>query len=65
MRLQWGGLINRPIEDVFAFITDPFNSPRRGGGTLSMRVTPPGPIAVGSTVRLRILVLGLESQLGS
>jgi len=64
MRLKWGGLVNRPIEEVFAFITDPFNSPRRGGGTLSLRVTPPGPLAVGSTVRLRFEVFGLETQFG-
>src|SRR2546428_13078737 len=64
MRVEWGGLINRPIEKVFAFMTDPFNTARRGGGTLSMRVTPPGPIAVGSTVRLRFVVLGLESRFG-
>jgi len=64
MRLEWGGLVNRPIEEVFAFMTDPFNTARRGAGTLSMHVTPPGPIAVGSTVRLRIVVLGLETRLG-
>jgi len=64
MRLEWGGLVNRPIEEVFAFITDPFNSPRRGGGTLSLRLTPPGPLAVGSTVRLRFEVFGLETQFG-
>jgi len=64
MRVEWGGLINRPIEKVFAFMTDPFSTPRRGGGTLSMRVTPPGPIAVGSTVRLRFVVLGLETRFG-
>ena len=64
MRLEWGGLVSRPIEEVFAFMTDPFNTARRGAGTLSMHVTPPGPIAVGSTVRLRIVVLGLETRLG-
>src|SRR5437899_10889749 len=64
MRLEWGGLVNRPIEEVFAFMTDPFNTARRGAGTLSMHVTPPGPIAVGSTVRFRIVVFGLETRLG-
>ena len=64
MRVEWSGLINRPIEEVFGFITDPFDSPRRGGGTLSLRVTPPGPLAVGSTVRLRLEVFGLETEFG-
>src|SRR2546428_4447411 len=55
-------VVNRPIEEVWAFITDPFNIPRWGGGRLAARVTPAGPIRVGSTIEYRISIFGLERR---
>ena len=60
MRYETRVVVNRPVEEVFAFLSNPFSSPRRGGGSLGFRVTPPGPIRLGSTIRLRMVAFGLE-----
>ena len=60
MRFEAAVVVSRPIEEVFAFLSNPFSSPRRGGGSLGFRVTPPGPIGLGSTLRLRMAAFGLE-----
>ncbi len=60
MRFEDAVVVSRPIEEVFAFLSNPFSSPRRGGGSLGFRVTPPGPIGLGSTLRLRMVAFGLE-----
>jgi len=62
MRAEVSVVVNRPIDEVWAFITDPFNIPRWGGGRLSARVTPPGPIGVGSTIEYRVLMFGFERR---
>ena len=68
---RWGSVmhyetrvvVNRPVDEVFAFWSNPFSGPRRGGGSLGFRVTPPGPIGLGSTIRLRMVAFGLERTL--
>src|SRR2546426_12073318 len=60
MRFENAVVVSRPIDEVFAFLSNPFRSPRRGGGSLGFRVTPPGPIGLGSTIRMRSVAFGLE-----
>jgi len=60
MRFENAVVVSRPIDEVFAFLSNPFSSPRRGGGSLGFRVTPPGPIALGSAIRMRSVAFGLE-----
>lgn len=57
-------LIDRPIHEVWAFLTDWFNTPRMGGySALGLRQTSPGPLGVGSTLQGRNVILGLETRL--
>src|SRR2546425_11184211 len=60
MRFEDAVVVSRPIEEVFAFLSNPFSSPRRGGGSLGFRVTPPRPIGLGPTIRVRSVAFGLE-----
>jgi hypothetical protein len=63
MRLEESVEIDRPIDVVWAFLTDTFNAPRiRHGGILGLRLTSPGPPAVGSTLQDRRVVLGFETR---
>jgi uncharacterized protein YndB with AHSA1/START domain len=63
MRLETWVVINRPINEVWAFLSDPFNVPRWRGSRLAVQVTSPGPVGVGSTLQHRIAVFGLETRL--
>ena len=57
-------MVDRPIDDVWASLTDLFNSPRLWGRrVLAMRQTSPGPPGVGSILQGRWVVLGFESRL--
>jgi len=56
-------VIDRPIEEVWAYLTDFFNAPRvSGSGIIGLRQTSPGPIGVGSTLQGRRVVLGFETR---
>jgi hypothetical protein len=56
-------LINRPIDEVWAYLTDFFNTPRlSGSGMIGLRQTSPGAIGVGSTLQGRRVVLGFEAR---
>ena len=55
--------IRRPIEDVWAFTIDPFNSPRIRGMTLGARKVSPGPIGLGAVVDNRTVILGFETHM--
>lgn len=64
MRFAGTDVINRPIEDVWAFVTDPFNSPRMPGTPmLGKRKTSLGPPGIGTTHRGRRNILGFETRL--
>jgi carbon monoxide dehydrogenase subunit G len=63
MRMETSVVVNRPIEEVWAFGTDPFNFPRAGRGFLGLRQTSPGPMALGSTLQGRVRFLGLERRI--
>lgn len=54
--------ISRPVEDVWAFLTDWFNAPR-DGSMLMLRQTSPGPTTLGSTLVGRRVILGVETRL--
>ena len=62
MRIQSSVVVNRPIDEVWAFRTDFFNLPRLSGMTLGMRTTTPGPVGVGTTLQGRVVILGFETQ---
>jgi carbon monoxide dehydrogenase subunit G len=64
MRYEVSVVVDRPFDEVVAFVSDfPFNLPRLGGGTLSLRQTSPGPAGLGSTFQSRIAILGFEVRL--
>jgi ligand-binding SRPBCC domain-containing protein len=57
-------VIDRPIDEVWTFLTDWFNTPRMGGyAALGLRQTSPGPMGVGSTLQGRNVILGFETRL--
>jgi hypothetical protein len=51
-------VINRPIEEVFAFIANPENLPRWRAATLEVKRISSEPLGVGSIVRGRFTFLG-------
>ena len=53
--------IERPIEEVWAWMGDMFNTPRLRGMALGARQTSSGPIGVGSTYEMRAIILGFET----
>jgi uncharacterized protein YndB with AHSA1/START domain len=63
MHLAWTAVVDRPIEDVWRFVFDPFNRPRQRGGALSLRPTSREPPGVGSTFEQRSELLGFEYRL--
>ena len=60
MHYETSAVINRPIEEVWALLTDPFNIPRFGRITLGVRKTSPGPTGVGAVWQGRMIFLGSE-----
>ena len=56
-------VIERPIEEVWGYLTDWFNAPRvSGSGIIGLRQTSPGPLGVGSTLQGRRVILGFETR---
>jgi carbon monoxide dehydrogenase subunit G len=55
--------IDRPPDEVWAFLTDFFNSPRVRPGALVFRPTSPGPLGRGSVIQGRQIILGFETRL--
>ena len=57
-------VIDRPIEEVWNYLTDWFNTPRMGGyAALGLRQTSAGPLGLGTTLQGRNVILGLETRL--
>ena len=61
MRYVMSVEIERPVEEVWAWMGDIFNTPRLRGMALGTRQTSPGPIGVGATYEMRAMVLGFET----
>lgn len=61
--LEESVVINRPIDEVWDYLTDWFNTPRMSGsGIIGLRQTSPGPLGIGSTLQGRRTVLGFETR---
>ena len=56
--LEVSTVINRPIEEVFAYVSNPENSPEWSSLVREVKVTTAGPIGVGATFRSVITFLG-------
>jgi uncharacterized protein YndB with AHSA1/START domain len=56
--------INRPLEEVFAFVSNPENMPRWSSTGSEVKITSAGPIGVGTTYRSVVTILGrrLEAE---
>ncbi len=61
MRYEITVEIERPVEDVWAFMSETFNMPRLRGQSLTFRQTSPGPVGVGTSYEGRAMVLGFET----
>ena len=64
MRYETSVVVNRPIDEVWAFLTDAFNIPRLSGTTLGFRPAPGqrGPVGVGTAFQMRLVILGFEAR---
>jgi carbon monoxide dehydrogenase subunit G len=61
MRYVLATVIDRPIDDVWGFVSDfPFNLPRLRGSTLGLRLTSPGALGLGSIFESRVQTSGFE-----
>jgi carbon monoxide dehydrogenase subunit G len=56
-------VIARPLDDVFAFVSDARNRPSWDENVESEELTSPEPIGVGSTVRTRMRSMGRDYEL--
>ncbi len=50
-KLEISIVINRPVEEVFAFLSNPENGPKWSSGGAEVKKTLEGPIGVGATYR--------------
>lgn len=64
-RAEVSTTINRPVEDVFAVVSNPESSPKWSSASLESTKTSAGPIGVGTTTRAVSKLLGrrIESEM--
>jgi len=62
MRFETSVVVDRPIDEVWAFFGDLFNVPRWTTGALRFRQTSPGPLGLGSTIEARAAMFGFEPR---
>ncbi len=62
--LEISTVINRPVEEVFAFVSNPENYPKWVSGSSEVTITSAGHIGVGTTFRSVVTFLGrrIESE---
>ncbi len=60
--LEISTVINRPVEEVFAFASNPENFPKWVTGSSEVKKTWAGPIGVGATYRTVLTVLGRRME---
>jgi uncharacterized protein YndB with AHSA1/START domain len=58
LKVEISGEIKRPVEEVFAYATDPAKAPEWKSGVLECKADPPGPIRVGSRIHTVLRFLG-------
>jgi uncharacterized protein YndB with AHSA1/START domain len=58
LKVQISRGINRPVEEVFAYGTDPAKTPEWRPAVLECRAEPPGPLWVGSKIHTVLTFLG-------
>jgi len=57
-RIEASCEIERPVEEVFAYLADPARIPEWNSSVLECRVEQPGPIRVGTRIRTLGRILG-------
>ena len=58
LKLEIGIVINRPVEEVFAFLSNPENGPKWSSSSREVKITTEGPIGVGTTYHSIVTALG-------
>jgi uncharacterized protein YndB with AHSA1/START domain len=61
-KLEISTVINRPVEEVFAFLSNPENWPKWISGSIEAKKTSEGPIGVGTTWRQVLTFLGQRME---
>lgn len=56
-------VINRPIEEVWSFISDPQSAPVWGRGVSDVVITSSGPVGLGTTLSLRMSGSRMEARM--
>jgi uncharacterized protein YndB with AHSA1/START domain len=65
IRAEQSSIIDRPIEDVFAYVGDQTNTPRWQAGLIEVRRTSEGPLGIGTTHTLVRNFLGRRMEAGN
>lgn len=60
IEIEKSAVINRPVEDVFAYVTDVENEPQWISEVMKVRMTSDGPVGVGTTYDNIVQFLGRE-----
>jgi len=60
--LQTSIIINRPIDEVFAYVTDLSNNVKWMTGVIAAEMTSPGSVNVGATYRFDIKTMGMTLE---
>jgi uncharacterized protein YndB with AHSA1/START domain len=58
VEIEVGTEINRPVEEVFAYVTDPAKVPESNSIVLEAKAEQPGPLVVGSRIHMVVRLLG-------
>jgi polyketide cyclase/dehydrase/lipid transport protein len=58
LKVEISSEVKRPVEEVFAYCTDPAKAREWRSGVLECRAEPPGPIQVGSKIHTVLRFLG-------
>ena len=62
MKLELSTVINRPVEEIFAFMSNPENDPKWVSASSEVKITSQGPIGVGTTYRPVVTFLGWRME---
>jgi uncharacterized protein YndB with AHSA1/START domain len=63
IKIEQSGVINRPIEEVFEYVTNPENIPIWMSHVLEVKKTSEGPVDVGTTMAQLFRFLGRKFQI--